>query len=77
MGLCYANPPFCQVAKALTKIALEAARVILCTTTDWVTTGEQEKVLKEFFQLFVVPLLLLAAGVRFLLLFFMKKMFCF
>ena len=35
-----------------------------------------EKVFKEFFQLFLVPLLLLAAGVGFLLLVFMKKMFC-
>ena len=39
MGLCYANPPFSQLAKVLTKIALEAARVVLCTL-DWGTTGE-------------------------------------
>ena len=38
-GLCYANPPFSQLAKVLTKIALEVARVILCTP-DWGTTGE-------------------------------------
>ena len=31
MGLCYANPPFSQLAKVLTKIALEGARVVLCT----------------------------------------------
>ena len=29
MGLCYANPPFSQLAKVLTKIA--GARVVLCT----------------------------------------------
>ena len=39
MGLCYANPPFSQLAKLLTKIALEGARVDLCTP-DWGTTGE-------------------------------------
>ena len=39
MGLCYANPPFSQVAKVLTEVALERARVILCTP-DWGTTGE-------------------------------------
>ena len=39
MGLCYANPPFSQLAKVLTKIALEGARVVLCTP-DWGTTGE-------------------------------------
>ena len=39
MGSCYANPPFSQLAKVLTKIALEAARVVLCTL-DWGTTGE-------------------------------------
>ena len=39
MGLCYANPPFFQLAKVLTKTALEGARVILCTP-DWGTTGE-------------------------------------
>ena len=37
--LCYANPPFSQLAKVLTKIALEGARVILCTPS-WGTTGE-------------------------------------
>ena len=31
MGLCYANPPFTQLAKVLTKIALKGARVVLCT----------------------------------------------
>ena len=35
MGLCYANPPFSQLAKVITKIALEGARVVLCTP-DWV-----------------------------------------
>ena len=39
MGLCHANPPLSQLAKVLTKIALEGARVILCTP-DWGTTGE-------------------------------------
>ena len=39
MGLCYANPTFSQLAKVLTKIALEGARVILCTP-DWGITGE-------------------------------------
>ena len=39
MGLCYANPPFSQLPKVLTKIALEGARVVLCTP-DWGTTGE-------------------------------------
>ena len=29
--LCYANPPFSQLAKALTKIALEGATVVMCT----------------------------------------------
>ena len=29
--LCYANPPFSQLAKVLTRMALEGARVILCT----------------------------------------------
>ena len=38
-GLCYANPPFSQLAKVLTKIALEGARVVLCTH-NWGTTGE-------------------------------------
>ena len=31
MGLCYANSPFSQLAKVLTKIALKGARVVLCT----------------------------------------------
>ena len=39
MGLCYAIPPFSGLAKVLTKIALEGARVILCTP-DWDTTGK-------------------------------------
>ena len=39
MGLCYANPPFSQLPNVLTEIALEGARVILCTP-DWGTTGE-------------------------------------
>ena len=39
MGCCYANHPFSQLAKVLTKIALEGARVIL-STPDWGTTGE-------------------------------------
>ena len=39
MGLCYANPLFFQLAKVLTKIALEEARVVLCTP-HWGTTGE-------------------------------------
>ena len=39
MRLCNANPPFPQLAKALTEIALERARVILCTP-HWGTTEE-------------------------------------
>ena len=39
MGLCYANLPFSQLAKVITKIALKIARVVLCTP-DWGTTGE-------------------------------------
>ena len=39
MGLCYANPPFSQLAKVLTKIALQGARVVLWTP-DWGTTGK-------------------------------------
>ena len=31
MGLCYANSPFSQLAKVLTKIALKGASVVLCT----------------------------------------------
>ena len=38
-GLCYANPPFSQVTKVLTKNALQGGRVMLCTP-DWCTTGE-------------------------------------
>ena len=37
MGLCYANPPFCQPSKVLTKIALEGARVVLCTPDCGIT----------------------------------------
>ena len=39
MGSCHASPPFSQLAKVLTKIALEEARAVLCTS-DWGTTGE-------------------------------------
>ena len=39
MGLCYANPPFSQLANVLTKIALEGATVVLCNP-DRVSTGE-------------------------------------
>ena len=39
MELCYANPPFSQLAEVLTKLALEEARVVLCTP-DWGTRGE-------------------------------------
>ena len=39
MGLCHANPPFSQLAKLLTKIALARARVVLCTP-DWGTACE-------------------------------------
>ena len=39
MGLCHAHPPFPQLANVFTKIALEGARVVLCTP-DWGTTGE-------------------------------------
>ena len=39
MGLCYANPPFSELAKVLTKSALEGARAILCTP-DWGSMGE-------------------------------------
>ena len=37
MGLCYASHPFSQLAKVLTRIALEEARLILCTP-NWRTT---------------------------------------
>ena len=39
MALCYANPPFSQLAKVITEIALEGARVVLCTP-GLGTTGE-------------------------------------
>ena len=39
MGLSHANPPFSQLTKVPTTIALEGARVILCTP-NWGTTGE-------------------------------------
>ena len=39
MGLCYADPPFSQLPKVLTKITLEGARVVLCSP-GWGTTGE-------------------------------------
>ena len=39
MGLCYANPPSSQLAKVITKIPLEGARVVLWTP-DWGTTAE-------------------------------------
>ena len=32
MSLCYANPPFSQLPKVLTIIAIEGARVVLCTS---------------------------------------------
>ena len=39
MGLCYANPPFSQLSKVLTEIALAGARVVLCPA-DWGTKEE-------------------------------------
>ena len=39
MGLWYAEPSFTQLAKVLTKIALEGGRLVLCTP-DCGTTGE-------------------------------------
>ena len=39
MWLCYANPPFSGVAKMLATIALEPARVVLCTAERG-STGE-------------------------------------
>ena len=39
MGLAYANPPFCLLAKVLTKIAHEGGRVVVCTP-DWGCSGE-------------------------------------
>ena len=39
MGLAYANPPFSLLAKFLTKIAYEGARVVMCTP-DWGCSGE-------------------------------------
>ena len=38
MGLAYATPPFCLLAKGLTKIADEAGRVVLCTPA-WGCSG--------------------------------------
>ena len=34
MRLVYTNPPFSLLAKVLTKIAYEGARVVMCTS-DW------------------------------------------
>ena len=39
LGLCYASPPFSQLSKVLTKIALEGARLVLCTPY-WGTKGD-------------------------------------
>ena len=39
MGLCYANPPFSELSKVLSKITLKEARVVLCTP-DRGTTQE-------------------------------------
>ena len=39
MGLCYANPPVSEPARVVTRIALEGARVVLCTP-NWGTTEE-------------------------------------
>ena len=39
MGACYSNPPFSQLAKVLTKIALQGLRVGPCTL-DWGIAGE-------------------------------------
>ena len=39
MGLAYANPSFSLLAKALTKIAHEGGRVVMCTP-DWGCSGE-------------------------------------
>ena len=39
MGLAYANPPFCLLAKVLPKIAYEGGRVVMCTT-NWGCSGE-------------------------------------
>ena len=39
MGLSYENSPFSELAKLLTKIAFEGARVLLCTP-DWGCTAE-------------------------------------
>ena len=43
MGLWYANPPFSQLAKVLTKIALEGARVILCTPKRGTLGGQADR----------------------------------
>ena len=40
MGLCYANSSFSQVAKVLTKIAVDKARVVF-SNRDRCTTGER------------------------------------
>ena len=39
MRMCYANPPISQLSKILTKIALEGARMVLCSP-NWGTTRE-------------------------------------
>ena len=39
MGLAYANPPFCLLAKVLTKMANEGGRVVMCTP-DWGCSGK-------------------------------------
>ena len=39
MRLCYANPSFSQIAEVLTKMALEGARVVLCTPDSGTTGG--------------------------------------
>ena len=38
MRLCCANPPLCKLAKVLTRIALQRARVVLCTL-EWSPEG--------------------------------------
>ena len=37
--MCYANTPFRELAKSLTKAAYETARLVVCTP-DWGPTGE-------------------------------------
>ena len=39
MGLAYANPPFSQLAKVVTKITYEGGRVVMCSP-DWGCSGE-------------------------------------